>query len=58
MEVEYLARIIRRFKMLTILASLISVYANFAGAVWEDKFLPITLALVTVSAWKRRRSFL
>lgn len=43
--------------MLTILAVLISIYANFTGAVWEDKFLPITLLLVTLSAWKRRKEF-
>lgn len=44
--------------MLTILAVLISIYANFTGAAWEDKFLPITLLLVGMSAWKRRKSFI
>ncbi|MGL5726212.1 hypothetical protein [Cetobacterium sp.] len=44
--------------MFTIISVLISVYANFTGAVWEDKFLPITLLLVGMSAWKRRRNFI
>ncbi len=44
--------------MLTLIAVLVSIYANFTGASWEDKFLPVTLLLVGVSAWKRRREFI
>ncbi|MGL4451144.1 MAG: hypothetical protein ACRCTZ_08150 [Sarcina sp.] len=44
--------------MFTLISVLISIYANFTGALWEDKFLPITLLLVGMSAWKRRRNFI
>jgi hypothetical protein len=41
--------------MFTVMAVLISLYANFVGAGWEDNFLPVTLTLVALSAWKRRK---
>lgn len=34
------------------------IYANFVGAAWEGRIVPVAIIAVGLAAWKHRKSFI